>query len=396
MRRADRSGALRRRRIRPSNRPMSATSASIAFSISGASAGERLDRHRQPSAGRASTPRCRHSARRRRSTGARCRRPGLTRFSNSGADREAAVDVAEVVVVEGAQHPDHRRARCPRRAARALRARRAGSSSAAMRSNAEPGVAQRQARPARQVALVGRARSRAGSGARARPASRRAAARSSSPSQSAVRTRQVWPPRSGPRQSSPSSVASSHRWTLNSFAVSKPARSSRSAELRARQGPSSSTASWRSVSARSWPRRSSPKSVSRLRDQRTIVGANSGTHPAGVLGRDQVDRLAHHPGPQQRALLGPRAVDVGGGEARARGRGRRASPRAAPAPGPGPPRADDVDAGGGSPAGRCSRCEARCAASRRRARGGHGGQAASIALPSRRLTRASPPTFRWP
>ena len=60
--------------------------------------------------------------------------------------------------------------------------------------------------------------------------------------------------------------------------------------------------------------RSRPKSASRLRDQRTIVGANSGSDPAGVLGRDQVDRLAHHPGAQQRALLGAGAVDVGGGQ----------------------------------------------------------------------------------
>ena len=47
--------------------------------------------------------------------------------------------------------------------------------------------------------------------------------------------------------------------------------------------------------------------------------------PAGVLGRDQVDRHSHHPGAEQRALLGAGPRDVGGGQpAAARAEGQRA------------------------------------------------------------------------
>ena len=62
-------------------------------------------------------------------------------------------------------------------------------------------------------------------------------------------------------------------------------------------------------------------------------------HPARVLGRDQVQRAAHHPRAGDRALLEPRVLDLGQRCSRAAARGCRAPPPPRPAPAiPRPPR----------------------------------------------------------
>ena len=73
----------------------------------------RLDRHRQPVAAALRD----HVPTKRPSTAIAGRTippPGSSCFTYSGGEREVAVDVAEVVVVEGAEQPHHRRPRRPR------------------------------------------------------------------------------------------------------------------------------------------------------------------------------------------------------------------------------------------------------------------------------------------
>ena len=251
-----------------------------------------------------------------------------------GGEREVAAPVAEVVVVEGAEHPDDRRAR-----PRAARRPRASSPSAALAELAPRSARARAARRAAAGRTSGRdrarspARTRAGSVGRARRASPRASGARARPIQSSVRTRHVLAPRSGPRQSSPSSVASSHRWTLNSFAVVEARALEALGELRPGQ---------RALGV--------DRVVQHL--QRPVLTAAVEAEVGEPLARPAHDRLARtaaaasprprpairwivlrmHPGAQQRTFLGPRAVDVGRRQTRAPGRGRRASPRAAPAP----------------------------------------------------------------
>ena len=101
------------------------------------------------------------------------------------------------------------------------------------------GVAQRQSRPAGEVALGRRPVAARGSGVRARRASPPAGGARARRSSPGSRTRHVWPPRSGPRQSSPSSVASSQRWTLILAGRRRsPRRSSRSPSSGLVSGPS--------------------------------------------------------------------------------------------------------------------------------------------------------------
>ena len=107
---------------------------------------------------------------------------------------------------------------------------------------------------------------------------------------------------------------------------STPARSTRSRSLRPRQRPLlgerrvAITSSALSCVAGRHPELLEPPAR-----PRSIVRLEQRQPPARVLGRDQVDRHPHHPGAQQRALLGARPRDVGGGQpAAARAEGERA------------------------------------------------------------------------
>ena len=73
--------------------------------------------------------------------------------------------------------------------------------------------------------------------------------------------------------------------------------------------------------------------------------------PARVIGGDQVDRHPHHPGAEQRALLGAGAPDVRRRQASCCASGMSAAPRRRPAPGR-PPIARAISAGSRAAAGR--------------------------------------------
>ena len=62
-----------------------------------------------------------------------------------------------------------------------------------------------------------------------------------------------------------------------------------------------------------------PSCCSRLLDQRSICGSNSGSIQPASSVAISVDRHAHQPGAHQRTLLGPGAIDVRGGQGPAPG-----------------------------------------------------------------------------
>ena len=300
-----------------SNRAMSPTSASIWRPAGRGSRFGRLSSLEPvPLARTSASPRSR--LRRGRSPGRiQPPPPSLTCGGVLAGDRELAILPAEQVGVEG------RPASGPGPSA-------AGAAAAAQRQHrliphldlldlagdrGEPGahVPQRQARPVGEVA-VGR-----------RPEGAQVAARELGERPVAVERRRLaepvlaqrpgrWClPRSGPRQASPETDGDERirciaglRVQLDSGRLdplARPRCASAGPLLRERPRDNSGAPCPALPPA-------CPSCARRRRDQRLDRRLEQGQPPAGVVGRDQVDRHPHHPGAEQRALLGAGPLDV--------------------------------------------------------------------------------------